>query len=95
MGTTIFSSHICASLTGMRIRSSIQRIVITSSCVAILHHLTEPITVSEADWNDAEVTECEKKGRDASGLHKYAASKTLAEKGVHVEFPNARGLISD
>lgn len=79
----------------MRIRSSIQRIVITSSCVAILHHLTEPITVSEADWNDAEVTECEKKGRDASGLHKYAASKTLAEKGVHVEFPNARGLISD
>ncbi|RDB23611.1 hypothetical protein Hypma_009300 [Hypsizygus marmoreus] len=54
------------------------RIVITSSCAAISHFSTVPITLSEADWNDGPVKECEEKGRNADNLSKYAASKVLA-----------------
>jgi len=39
------------------------------------------VTISEKDWNESAVNECEDKGKDASGLAKYGASKTLAEKG--------------
>ncbi|KAK0187889.1 D-lactaldehyde dehydrogenase [Armillaria mellea] len=55
---------------------------ITSSCAAIIAFSPTPVTISEADWNEAPVKECEEKGRDASSLAKYSASKTLAEKGT-------------
>jgi nucleoside-diphosphate-sugar epimerase len=58
----------------------VQRIVISSSCSAVIHFTEERITVSEANWNDVMVTECEEKGKDASAMAKYAASKTLAER---------------
>ena len=59
-----------------------RRIVITSSCVAILVASEVPVTVTEAVWNDACVAECEEKVNNASPNAKYSASKTLAEKGV-------------
>ncbi|KAK7036570.1 hypothetical protein VNI00_011503 [Paramarasmius palmivorus] len=69
--------------------SSLKRVIHTSSCAAIMSTLnvlnsTIPtaVTASEADWNEETVRECEEKGRDASGLVKYAASKTLSEKAV-------------
>jgi hypothetical protein len=37
---------------------------------------------TEADFNDQDVETVEKYGRKASGLTKYSASKTLAEKGA-------------
>ncbi|THU93560.1 D-lactaldehyde dehydrogenase [Dendrothele bispora CBS 962.96] len=58
----------------------LKRLVITSSCAAITSHADHPVTINEKNWNDASVKECEEKGRNASGLAKYAASKTLAEK---------------
>ncbi|KAK7456481.1 hypothetical protein VKT23_010731 [Stygiomarasmius scandens] len=58
----------------------LKRIVITSSCAAIIAQAFEPVTISEKDWNESAVNECEEKGKDASGLAKYGASKTLAEK---------------
>ena len=62
-------------------RSRIQRIVLTSSCAAILDTSDTVVTVSEKDWNDQRVLECNKFGRHAAGLSKYSASKTLAERG--------------
>lgn len=61
--------------------SSVQRIVITSSCAAILDVKTEKCTASEADWNEAAATECKAKGSNASPESKLRASKALSEKG--------------
>ncbi|EEB99042.1 hypothetical protein MPER_01342, partial [Moniliophthora perniciosa FA553] len=67
----------------MKYGSSLQRIVYTSSCAAIKGTSpTKAVSVSEADWNDEPVKECEKKGKEASGFTKYDASKTLAERGT-------------
>ncbi|GAM43927.1 hypothetical protein TCE0_060r19139 [Talaromyces pinophilus] len=63
-------------------RSRIQRIVLTSSCAAILDTSDTAVTVSEEDWNDQRVLECNKFGRSAAGLSKYSASKTLAERAA-------------
>ncbi|KAK9322287.1 NAD(P)-binding protein [Lipomyces orientalis] len=62
--------------------SSVQRIVFTSSCAAILPLSVESVTVSEMNWNEASIIECDEKGKDASRLSKYSASKTLAEKAA-------------
>ncbi|CEL07001.1 hypothetical protein ASPCAL10168 [Aspergillus calidoustus] len=62
-------------------RERVGRIVITSSCAAILDTSDEEVTVSEDDWNDQRVRECEIHGRNAVGLAKYSASKVLAERG--------------
>lgn len=73
-----------SNLSSLRVvpRSSLRRIVFTSSCVAILDTSEVPVTISEADWNDPPVIECKQKGSGASPLAMYSASKTLAEKGV-------------
>ncbi|CEL00426.1 hypothetical protein ASPCAL00028 [Aspergillus calidoustus] len=60
----------------------IRRIVITSSCAAILDTSEVKMVVSEQDWNDQRVQECETLGRSASGLSKYSASKTLTERAA-------------
>ncbi|KAL4981300.1 hypothetical protein BDW68DRAFT_183642, partial [Aspergillus falconensis] len=60
----------------------IRRIVITSSCAAIVDTSEVKVTVSEQDWNDRRVKECETLDRNASGLSKYSASKTLAERAA-------------
>lgn len=60
-------------------RKDVKRVVITSSIRCVVG--TEPREYTEADWNEAAVTECEEKGKDASGEAKYSASKLLAERG--------------
>jgi len=60
----------------------IQRIVITSSMAAILQPADHPQTFSEKDWNQISGKEVEEKGKDASAVHKYRASKTLAERAA-------------
>ncbi|KAE9383213.1 hypothetical protein BT96DRAFT_968643 [Gymnopus androsaceus JB14] len=54
--------------------SSVQRIVITSSCAAVLSLLPEPKRFSEVDWNDLSVEGVKKNGKDASALDKYCAT---------------------
>ncbi|EGN92981.1 hypothetical protein SERLA73DRAFT_163798 [Serpula lacrymans var. lacrymans S7.3] len=61
---------------------SVKRIVITSSCAAILEINPTPSTFSEADWGEQAINVVNAQGRDAPGLVKYRASKTLAEKAA-------------
>lgn len=62
--------------------NDVKRIILTSSCAAIINPTTEPRVLDETVWNEASVRECREKGRDASPLDKYRASKTLAERAA-------------
>ena len=62
--------------------TAVKRIVVTSSCAAVLTPLPDPHVFSEEDWNDASVAEVEEKGRAATAIAKYRASKTLAERAA-------------
>ncbi|TFL00657.1 D-lactaldehyde dehydrogenase [Pterulicium gracile] len=61
---------------------NVKRVVITSSCAAVQKAVTEPQTFTEEDWNQASIDEVETKGKDASNIMKYCASKTLAERSA-------------
>ncbi|PPQ89360.1 hypothetical protein CVT25_003200 [Psilocybe cyanescens] len=61
---------------------NVKRIAITSSAAAIMSD--KPGIFSEADWNIVSTKEVEEKGSDASPVHMYRASKTLAEKGMNL-----------
>ena len=58
----------------------VKRVVVTSSCTAIASPTSEARSVKEDDWNEDAVREVREKGRDASQIEKYRASKTLAER---------------
>ncbi|KAK0475280.1 hypothetical protein IW261DRAFT_1496772 [Armillaria novae-zelandiae] len=73
--------------------SSVQRILVTSSCAAVLHVSPEPKVFSEADWNEQAIKEIEEQGRDAPGIVKYRASKTLAEKAAWDFYKNHKSEI--
>ncbi|KAJ7846608.1 D-lactaldehyde dehydrogenase [Mycena olivaceomarginata] len=62
--------------------TSVKRVVVTSSCAAVLNISTTPQLLSELDWNDQAVQEVEEKGREASAGAKYRISKTLAERAA-------------
>lgn len=62
--------------------SSVRRIVITSSSATIVSQSTVPQVYNENSWNDAAVQEVQEKGREATQMVKYRASKTLAEKAA-------------
>ena len=66
----------------MRITSGTQlkRVVYTSSTAAVIN---TPYTgmFDETSWNEGIIAEIHEKGKAASQLGKYRASKTLAEKG--------------
>ncbi|KAF8880899.1 hypothetical protein CPB84DRAFT_1851713 [Gymnopilus junonius] len=61
---------------------NVKRIVVTSSCAAILTPSDKPSTFSELDWNEASPKEVEEKGSDSPPMSIYRASKTLAEKAA-------------
>ena len=61
---------------------SVKRIVITSSCAAVLTPAPDPRTFSEDNWNEASIVEVKEKGKDATAIAKYRASKTLAERAA-------------
>lgn len=64
---------------------TVRRVVITSSCSAVLTEdpdLTTSRTFSEADWNEAAIQDVKDHGRDASQIDKYHASKALAERAA-------------
>jgi nucleoside-diphosphate-sugar epimerase len=63
-------------------RSALKRIVVTSSTAAVRSTLPKPKLFTEADFNEQAIQVVERDGRAASGLSKYQASKTLAEKGT-------------
>ena len=59
--------------------SSIKRIVVTSSTVAVDLTPRAGHQHTENEWNEAAVKEVSEQGKQASGFSKYSASKTLAE----------------
>ncbi|KAH7912524.1 hypothetical protein BJ138DRAFT_1112243 [Hygrophoropsis aurantiaca] len=63
---------------------SVKRIVITSSCAAVLHFDSKPQVFDENDWNEQCLEVLARGDSDPSVtmLVKYMASKTLAEKAV-------------
>ena len=65
-----------------RQRSQVQRIVVTSSCAAVMSPKSGPFVFSEQDWNLSAIKEVQEKGDETPPGISYRASKTLAEKGV-------------
>ena len=64
-----------------------QRIVITSSCAAVLSlPVSKPTVFSEKDWNLKSVKEVQEMGIKSNPASGYRASKTLAEKGMFFFF---------
>jgi len=63
-------------------KGAVRRVVVTSSVAAILSTVTEPTVFTEADWNDESPKEIEEHGAKASAVHKYRASKSLAERAA-------------
>jgi hypothetical protein len=49
---------------------------------AIIQPADHPQTLSEKDWNQFSTKEVEVNGKAAAAVHKYRASKTLAERGM-------------
>lgn len=66
-------------------RSSVKRIVVTSSCASVLKPSATPAVWEETSWNEPAIEEVKEKGANALPISIYRASKTLAEKGA----PNA------
>lgn len=65
-------------------RTSVKRVVMTSSSAAVLEFRDKPMVYTEKDWNEQSWKVVEEKGRDAPAMQKYRASKNLAEKGMHL-----------
>ncbi|KAJ7311769.1 hypothetical protein DFH08DRAFT_897584 [Mycena albidolilacea] len=65
-----------------RYGTAVKRVVVTSSTAAVQYDSPNPRVFSELDWDDPAVEEVEKKGRAASNVNKYRASKTLAERAA-------------
>ncbi|KAH7906352.1 hypothetical protein BJ138DRAFT_1162780 [Hygrophoropsis aurantiaca] len=61
---------------------SVKRVVITSSCAAVVREDPEPLELNESDWNEQSLEILEEGGPRLTGLVKYRASKTLAEKAA-------------
>lgn len=61
--------------------TQIKRIVITSSCASVSDPTHEGL-LDEQSWNEGNIVEIREKGRGATQLAKYRASKSLAEKAA-------------
>ena len=73
--------------------TSVKRVVMTSSCVAVKSLASTPMRYRETDWNTAAIREVEEKGDNSSGSVVYMASKTLAEQGELTAFLRMWGWV--
>ncbi|OSD07835.1 NAD(P)-binding protein [Trametes coccinea BRFM310] len=73
---------------------SVKRIVITSSCAAVITPSEEPRVFDESDWNELSLQEVTEKGRAASGHMKYCASKVLAERAAWEFYERNKSAVS-
>ncbi|THH07730.1 hypothetical protein EW145_g3173, partial [Phellinidium pouzarii] len=70
-----------------------KRVVVTSSTAAI-EDPTSKGMLSEKDWNEGDIVSVREKGRDATQVAKYRASKSLAEKAAWDFFRKHRSEIT-
>lgn len=64
------------------LRTSVKRVVVTSSTSSIVSPKTGPYVFTESDWNDSSPAIVEREGKNAPPDEMYSASKTLAEKAA-------------
>ncbi|KAF8959850.1 hypothetical protein BDZ97DRAFT_1836214 [Flammula alnicola] len=62
--------------------TKVKRIVVTSSCAAVMSPPPNPTVFSEVDWNLKSPKEVEEQGDKAAPMTMYRASKSLAEKSA-------------
>ncbi|KAK0197652.1 hypothetical protein F5146DRAFT_1016295, partial [Armillaria mellea] len=62
--------------------SSVQRIVVASSCASVLHVSPGPKVFSKVDWNEQSIKQVESQGKYATRIAKYRTSKAVAEKAA-------------
>ena len=62
--------------------STVKRVVLTSSFVAVFEWVTEPRVFNESNWNEAAMEAAKTKGAAADAFTIYSASKALAEKAA-------------
>jgi len=60
----------------------VKRVVITSSVASIVYDKGNGVTYDESEWNNQSPKEVESKGKETPGVHKYRASKVLAERAA-------------
>ncbi|KAI0674155.1 NAD(P)-binding protein [Trametes maxima] len=62
----------------------VRRVIVLSSTAAVWRPNTgtDTLVLDESSWNETEVAECRERGREASAMAKYRASKTLAERAA-------------
>ena len=65
--------------------SQLKRAVVTSSTASIFDSSSSG-RLDENSWNESSITLVKEKGKDASNMEKYRASKSLAEKGKQMLF---------
>ena len=73
--------------------SSVRRVVVTSSCAAVLTAQPEFRVFDENDWNDKAVEAVKAHGREASPVDIYCASKALAERAAWKFVEQHRGEV--
>ncbi|KAG8843534.1 methylglyoxal reductase (NADPH-dependent) gre2 [Tulasnella sp. 330] len=71
----------------------VKRVVITSSIASIIHDKSSEI-FDETDWNVTSPNEVEQKGKGASAIHKYRASKVLAERAAWKFLEDNKGSVA-
>ena len=77
-------------------RARVRRVFVVSSAAALSSGMeVDPVgrksnTIDESSWNEFSVKHCEEKGRDAEPMHKYRASKVLAERSAWEFYENAK-----
>ncbi|KAJ7600746.1 hypothetical protein C8J56DRAFT_16655 [Mycena floridula] len=74
--------------------TSVKRIVITSSCAAVLSVHPTPKVFSELNWNEQALKIVEESGKNAPNIAKYRASKTLAEKAAWQIYNENKGKVA-
>jgi len=62
--------------------STVKRLILTSSAVAVFETGTVPRVFTESNWNTSSVEAVKTKGSEAGPVAIYFASKTLAEKAA-------------
>ena len=62
--------------------TSVKRVIILSSCAAVLNPSPDPKVWDETSWNEVSVRTVEEQGKDALPVEKYRTSKTLAERAA-------------
>ncbi|KAF9554191.1 D-lactaldehyde dehydrogenase [Agrocybe pediades] len=67
----------------LKFGTNVKRIIITSSCAAVMRDVKAPGSIfNEDDWADEAIQAVKEHGKEAPARAKYRASKALAERGA-------------